>query len=72
MSHKYIVKTGPDRWQIDMNDGKGGFRSGWIDFWIVEAIATVIRQIDNISKRVTVELIVEDGHPVDPTTESKR
>lgn len=57
---KYVVKTGPDRWQIDVQDGKGNFKSGWVDFFVVEAIAQVIRQIDATRDRVRIELIVRD------------
>lgn len=71
MANKFVVRTGPDRWQIDMNDNKGGFRSGWVDFWVVEAIASVIRQIDSISDRVRVELIIEDEGDLKPEPEQE-
>lgn len=51
------VFTGPDKWLLQDTDGS----AFWIDLWAVEAIAEVIRQVDNLGAnyRVTLEELPE-------------
>jgi hypothetical protein len=50
------VFTGPDRWMIQDQEGQ----VFWLDFWAVEAIAKVIRQVDKLGDKYHVTLEFED------------
>jgi hypothetical protein len=50
MSH-VRVHTGPDRWQLQTEED-----IFWIDIWAVEAIAKVIRHVDDLGKKYDISL----------------
>ena len=56
------IKVGPDRWLIQDDE-----TAGWIDIWVIEAIAAVIHQVEDFKERCTVELIRKESDENKPT-----
>ena len=54
------VFTGPDRWMLQDEDGN----VYWVDLWAVEAIAQMIRHVDNLGARykITLEPMEPNDH----------
>ncbi len=55
------VFVGPDRWMLQRPSGE----IYWLDIWAIEAIAVVIRQVDDLggAYKFTLESMDEDPMP---------
>ena len=45
------VHTGPDRWQLQTEDD-----IFWVEIWAIEAIAKVVRHVDDLGKEYDLTL----------------
>jgi hypothetical protein len=64
------VFVGPDRWMLQRPSGE----IYWLDTWAIEAIAVVIRQVDDLGSayKFTLESMDDETAPKKKTTKRLR